>query len=326
MVVEMLNSEGYQIVEADSGDDALALLGSNSIDAFLLDIDLPGRNGIEICQELRAIGRYKLTPIILFTGRGAHDQTVAAFESGCDDVVISDPMNGVVLLRRLRGHIQRTEYLQQLERTRATMSSYLSRRTQQIVAERSETGDLRSPEERNLAILFTDLRGFTAMSEDMEPVALFELVSKMLGHQVNLIHEFGGYVDKFGGDGVMAIFEPDKVVESCLCALRIMESSHLVIPEASKGLWQSGIGIHTGPVVIGNIGTLDHLDYSAIGRTVNLAARLCGHAQGTSVVVSKAVRDAAAGDPRIHFHSERKVDIRGIREQVTVYTLGEDAD
>jgi adenylate cyclase len=113
------------------------------------------------------------------------------------------------------------------------------------------------------------------------------------------------------------------VLQSCLCALRIVESSHRVIPEESQGLWQSGIGIHAGRVVIGNIGTTDHLDYSAIGTTVNLAARLCGQAQATSIVVSKAVRDAAMGDPRVQFHSERQADIRGIREPVTVYTLCE---
>jgi hypothetical protein len=90
-------------------------------------------------------------------------------------------------------------------------------------------------------------------------------VSKLLDHQVKLINEFGGYVDKFGGDGVMAVFDgPNMVVQSCLCALEISRTSHQVIPEESQRLWQSGIGIHTGRVVIGNIGSPDHLDYSAI--------------------------------------------------------------
>ena len=267
-----------------------------------------------------------MTPVILFTGRGAHDQTVAAFESGCDDVIISDPINAVVLRARVRGHIQRTEYLQQLERTGRTMSSYLSRRTQQIVSATSMTGVLPPPEERELAILFTDLRDFTAMAETMDPVSLFKAVSDLLGHQVKLIHEFGGYVDKFGGDGVMAIFEgPEMAIQSCLCALRIVESSHHVIPEEAQERWQSRIGIHIGRVVIGNIGTPDHLDYSAIGTTVNIAARLCGDPQATSVVVSKEVRDAVAGDARIHFYDERQVGIKGIREPKTVYTLIETA-
>jgi adenylate cyclase len=82
-----------------------------------------------------------------------------------------------------------------------------------------------------------------------------------------------------------------------------------------------GIGIHTGKAVIGNIGSPEHLDYSAIGSAVNLAARLCGQAEATSIVVSRAVRDAVANDRRLRFHSERRVPIRGMKEPVTVYTL-----
>ena len=324
LAVESLKGEGYQILEAESADHAAALARMQAVDTFLIHVDLTGRDGIDLCREIRATEPYRFTPVILYTRNGDHDFTVAAFESGCTDVLSAYSMNSGVMLTRLKDHIQRTEHFEQLERTRLTMISYLSRRTLEVVSATSRTGVLPPPEERDLSILFTDLRGFTAMSEEMEPVTLFELVSRLLGHQVKLIHEYGGYVDKFGGDGVMAIFDgPEMVLQSCLCALRIVESSHRVIPEESQGLWQSGIGIHTGRVVIGNIGTTDHLDYSAIGTTVNLAARLCGQAKATSIVVSKAVRDAADADPRLRFHTERTADIRGIREPVTVYTLSD---
>jgi adenylate cyclase len=324
LAFEALSSEGYQVIEAESAGWAMEQARSHSVDAFLLPLDMAGRNGIDICREIRNIEPYKFTPVILFTRNGSHYQTVVAFESGCTDVLDGVAMISDALRTRLKDHIQRTEYFEQLERSRLTMISYLSRRTLEVVTATSRTGVLPPPEERDLAILFTDLRGFTSMSEEMEPVILFELVSRLLGHQVKLIHEFGGYVDKFGGDGVMAIFDgPEMVLQSCLCALSIVQSSHRVIPEESQRLWKSGIGIHTGRVVIGNIGTPDHLDYSAIGTTVNLAARLCGQAEATSIVVSKAVRDAAIGDPRVQFHSERQADIRGIREPVTVYTLNE---
>ena len=326
MAVESLCIDGYQILEAESAACAMEMARSHSVDTFLIHMDMAGRNGIDICRDIRNTEPYKFTPVILVSRNGTHNRTVAAFESGCTDVLGGDSTDFEVLRTRLKEHIQRTEYFEQLERTRLTMISYLSRRTLEVVSATSQTGVLPPPEERDLAILFTDLRGFTAMSEEMDPVKLFDLVSRLLGHQVKLIHEFGGYVDKFGGDGVMAIFDgPEMVLQSCLCALRITESSHRVIPEDSQHLWQSGIGIHTGRVVIGNIGTTDHLDYSAIGTTVNLAARLCGQAKATSIVVSKAVRDAAMGDPRLQFHSERHADIRGIREPVTVYTLSEKA-
>jgi adenylate cyclase len=323
-IVDVFTGEGYRIFEAESAPKAMELAQSHPIDTFLIDADLDSKNGVEVCRELRRTEPYKATPVILCAKSGLHDRTVAAFESGCTDVIVSNPMNADLLRAHVKEHIERADHFENLERTRLRMISYLSRRTLEVVSTSSRTGLLPPPEERDLAILFTDLRGFTSMSEEMDPVRLFELVSKLLGHQVKLIHKFGGYVDKFGGDGVMAIFDgPEMVVQSCLCALRIVESSDLVISDEPQGLWQSGIGIHTGRVVIGNIGSPDHLDYSAIGTTVNLAARLCGHAQATSIVVSKAVRDSASKDSRIRFHSERKVDIRGIREQVTVYTLSE---
>ena len=120
----------------------------------------------------------------------------------------------------------------------------------------------------------------------------------------------------------MAVFDgPEMVLQSCLCALNILENTLLQNSLHPEEIRRVGIGIHTGRAVVGNIGSPDHLDYSAIGRNVNLAARLCGQAEATSIVVSKAVRDAVAGDARLKFHSERRVAIRGFREPVTVYTL-----
>src|SRR2546422_4288734 len=131
----------------------------------------------------------------------------------------------------------------------------------------------------------------------MEPEKLFSLLSACLAEQVELIYEFGGYVDKFAGDGVMAVFDgKDYVRQGCLCALRIMQSARKSDGTGEQRIRQLGIGIHAGRVVIGNIGSPEHLDYSVIGTTVNLAARLCGHAEPMSIVVSSAVRDAVPND------------------------------
>jgi len=177
MVIETLKSEGYQTVEADSAGRALELARSRPIDGFLIDIDLPGKSGVEVSRELRSSESHRTTPIVLYTQSGRHDSTVAAYDSRCNDVIVGDPLNADVLRNRLKEHIQRTEHFEQLERTRLTMISYLSRRTLEVVSETSQTGIIPPPEERDLAILFTDLRGFTAMSEEIEPVRLFELVS-----------------------------------------------------------------------------------------------------------------------------------------------------
>ncbi len=264
---------------------------------------------------------HRNTPIIFLTARNDDDAVEAAFAIGGDDF-IAKPASPAAIRSRLKVRLQRAEYSQRLERLRDGLKQYLSKKTLEVVENLSPTDPAPPPQEQDLAICFTDMRGFTAFSEDAEPNHLFSLVSTLLADQVHIIHEFGGYVDKFGGDGVMAVFEgPERVLQSCLCALSILESARLKHSDLPDEMRRFGIGIHTGRAVIGNIGSPEHLDYSAIGSTVNLAARLCGQAQAMSIAVSKAVRDGAAGETRLNFHLKREVVIRGIKDPVTVYTL-----
>jgi len=320
-LAEVLMLAGYETVEAASGQEAIAVAMNRHIDSFLLDMEMPRMSGVEVCRAIRKLGNYQTTPIIFVTGVEENWGLAEAFDAGADDL-ISKPPNVHVIRARLKGHLQRMEYFQRLERARQVLQQYLSKRTLEVVETTSLTGTLPPPEERELAICFTDMRNFTAFAEEMEPTKLFELVSSLLAEQVDIVHRHGGYVDKFGGDGMMAIFDgPDMVLQSCVCALDMLDSEGIQNAAIAADIRRFGIGIHTGRAIIGNIGSPEHLDYSAIGNAVNLAARLCGQAEATSIVVSKAVRDAVPRDARLVFHSEREVAIRGVREPVTVYTL-----
>ena len=318
---QLLEPEGYEVIQAESSEQVLALANTLHIDAFILDIEMPRMDGIALCRALRGMEPYQSAPIMFVAGSGDESVLTEAFAAGVDDF-LNKPFSAAVVRARLKGHLRRAEYFHRLQWVRRVLKQYLSRRSLDIVESASSTGILPGPQEQDLAICFTDMRGFTAFSEQTEPNRLFSLVSELLADQVKVIHEYGGYVDKFGGDGVMAIFEgSDMVLQSCLCALRILESASVKDSAGAEEMRRFGIGIHTGRAVVGNIGSPEHLDYSAIGSTVNLAARLCGQAEATSIAVSKAVRDAAASDGRMRFHSERHVSVRGIKGQVTVYTL-----
>jgi len=320
-LLEILAAEGQDIMQAESGEQALALATALSVDIFLISLDMPRMNGIALCRELRAIEQYRDAPIILLTQHGA-DLTLDQALAGGGDDFIQKPYTAVTVRARLRIHLQRLEYFKRLDRVRGILKQYLSKRTLDAMENAPLTGELPSPEERDLAICFTDIRGFTAFSEGTEPTRLFDLVSELLAVQVQIIHNYGGYVDKFGGDGVMAVFDgPEMVRESCLCALTMLESAVMKDAISNEEMRRFGIGIHTGRAVVGNLGSREHLDYSAIGSTVNLAARLCGQAEATSIVVSKAVRDAVADYHDLNFHSERRVAIRGFKDPVTVYSL-----
>jgi class 3 adenylate cyclase len=317
-----LEPEGHDVIQAEDGQQAIALAHTLQIDVFLIDVQIPRMNGIDLCRAIRDMDRFRKTPVLLLTGPSDETVLSEALAAGGDDF-ISKPWAPSIVRARIRTHLQRNEYLQRLDRMRRVLKQYLSKRTLEVVEEVSTTGMLPPPEEKDLAICFTDMRGFTAFSEETESTRVFSLISAVLAEQVNLIHEYGGYVDKFGGDGVMAIFDgPEMVSQSCLCALSIIDVAREQRAGGFEQIPRFGIGIHTGRAIIGNIGSPEHLDYSALGTTVNVAARLCGQAEATSIVVSKAVRDAIGSDNRFKFHSERNVPIRGIKEPVTVYTLG----
>jgi adenylate cyclase len=311
---QILEPEGYDILCGDSGQQALALATARQIDVFLLAIEMSDINGISLCRKLREFEQYRQTPIVFLTDISSDVILREALKVGGDDF-IPRPYTPVYVQARVRIHFQRLEYARILKQ-------YLPKPTLAAIDSGSSAGAMREPETRELAICFTDIRGFTAFSEGTEPARLFSLVSELLADQVNIVHDYGGYVDKFGGDGVMAVFDgPEMVLQSCLCALNILESVVEQNSVHTEEIRKVGIGIHTGRAAVGNIGSPEHLDYSAIGSTVNLAARLCGEAKATSIVVSKAVRDTLAQDLRLNFHSERSVRIRGFREPVTVFTL-----
>jgi adenylate cyclase len=315
-VANVISDAGFTPLMAADADSATKMLRSVPIDLFLLDIDLGGTNGLSLCRTIRL--EDEVTPVIFVTG--SDTTTSAAFAAGCDDLV-SKPIEPAVLIARMRGHIQRTDYARQLKRTHEMLEHYVSRRTREVVERAAAGGTIPSTVESEVTVMFTDVRGFTALSEVMAPDSLFTLLSSQLAAQVHLVHEFGGYVDKFGGDGLMAVFDSeDMAARACQCALKIMENANQGTLN-DEGLRQLGIGINKGRAIIGNIGSHEHLDYSVIGTTVNLAARLCGIASPMTIVVAGTVRDAAAEHPRLNFGNKREVTIRGIHEPVVVYSL-----
>lgn len=321
VLAKMLQADGYRVIEAERGEKCLFLSMEKHIDAFLIDLNLPGLDGVEICRRLRAIDRYRFTPMICITVADEELAVGRAFEAGADDF-ITKPINPHTLKARLGGRLQKTEYMREMERVRANLSRYISRRTQTMVEAYSVTGILPTPEEQDVCVLFSDVRGFTQLSQDVDPNTLFNILSTQLGMQVDCVYRHGGYIDKFAGDGIMAVFDSDdRVLEACECALEIMEITRSKTFVDNTRELQLGVGIHSGKALIGNIGSDKHLDYSVIGETVNLAARLCGCAEPMSIVVSEDVRRAVPEQSRLTFTAPCQVNIRGLKHPITVYNV-----
>jgi class 3 adenylate cyclase len=317
---DILTTSEMKVLEADSGEQALQQAQTQAIDAFLLDIRLPDMNGIELCRALRAMPRYRDTPIIFVTAMDQREVLQWSLEAGADDF-IQKPLHAMVLRKRLGNLLQKASYLREAELMNLSLQRYVSPRTEQMARAYATTGRLPAPRREEVCILFSDARGFTEMSQELEPEAVYEILSARLANQVELVYRHGGYVDKYSGDGIMAVFDGEDMVRKCCrCALDILDGARSLSGPLGPGTIEIGMGIHQGYAMVGNLGSEKHLDYTVIGKTVNLAARLCGLAR-QSIVVSQAVRDAAANTPGLAFRSEGPAVIRGFRDPVTVYDL-----
>ncbi len=321
---QMLRNDGFRVLEAPGGEKCLFLAMEKHIDGFLMDINMPGLSGVDLCRRLRTMDRYRGTPIICVTADEEESTLARAFDAGADDF-ITKPVKGVTLRARLNAHLQKNDYLIETQRVRDNLNRYISTRTQMVVEAYSATGTLPAPEECDVTVMFSDFRGFTELSQAMAPAHLFDELSRQLGMQVDTVYRNGGYIDKFGGDGIMAVFDGDEQAwKACRCALDIMDVTRREASRVDHEPLRLGIGIHAGKGLVGNIGSDEHLDYTVIGETVNLAARLCGVAEPMSIVVSDRMVELTREHSTLVFTAPRRTQIRGIRDEVAVYTLESD--
>ena len=168
-------------------------------------------------------------------------------------------------------------------------------------------------------ILFSDMRGFTSASFSNDISDLFDAINFTMRFQSDIIQDFGGYVDSFSGDGLLAVFDhPDGAVNACNAAIQILDYAG-----KNKGkLWESlpiGIGIHHGEVMRGDIGSNSRSTYTVIGSTVNLSARLCGVAKGCQTVVSQSIVDKTG--EYFGFGQPQSVILKGLPGPVSIYPL-----
>ena len=313
----ILESQGYQVDTAERGEKCLFFALEKTYDAILIDINMPGIGGIDLCKRLRELSRYKMVPIIFITSMNEESSLTEAFSVGASDF-INKPVNAVVLAARLKNHLDKKAYYDELEKVRHYLNRYISLRTQRMVEAYSLTGLLPTPELHHVCVMFTDIRGSTELSRTMDLDILFARISRTLGQQVDLVYKHHGYIDKFGGDGLMAIFDGEEaVINASRCAQNIISAESA----DSNSSMPIGIGLHFGPVLIGNIGSDEHLDFSALGETVNLASRICEHAKSMHIDVSQQIVEKIKGIPDFNFGEIDAVMFRGFDEAIMVHSL-----
>jgi adenylate cyclase len=190
-------------------------------------------------------------------------------------------------------------------------------------------------ERRDVSVMFADLSGFTALSTQVSPEALTQLTNRYLAFIVDAVEATGGYVDKFIGDAVMALWgapvgdgaHARHAVHAALAARESIEAARSAARRQGQAGFAVKIGIHSGPAVVGNVGTERRYNYTAVGETVNVAARLEGvpGVYGCAVVVSEQAA-SLAGDALI-FRELDRIRVKGREEPMKIFeALGTRAD
>ena len=222
------------------------------------------------------------------------------------------------------------KYLLERIRRRHTLDVFKKYIAPQVVDELSRTGDFEvhlGGERRDIAVLFVDIRGFTSLSERLEPEEVVEILNEYLKHVTDCILGHHGTLDKFVGDAAMAVFNApfdldDYIYEAVGAAWDISRGAG----ELSKMLMERfgrtvsfGVGVNCGPAIVGNIGCDFRMDYTAIGDTVNTAARLESNAKADQVLVSSEVRKAL-GD-RVEAVSIGEIPLKGKSNKIEVFSI-----
>ncbi len=217
-------------------------------------------------------------------------------------------------------------------------SRYVSPRVMEQMAELSED-ELMRTQRRVASVLFADLRGFTRVCQELEAEEVVQMVNSFLTLAVDAVEKFDGMVDKFVGDEIMAVFGaplsfPDHALRALMAADKMLKSHEMWIEERKKEGFVApgvGIGVSSGEVILGNIGSPSRLDYTVLGHNVNLAARLCSKAGPGEILTVRATHNAAKEGlsfyrgtdpvPRFHFDKRGSIELKNILKPVEVIAV-----
>jgi class 3 adenylate cyclase len=343
-LVRLLVQQGLQADIAADGHAALAQIAAGPPDLVLLDVQMPGPDGFEICRRLKASEATALLPVVLVTALEDHDSRVRGIEAGADDF-LSKPVRREELVARVqtlrRLHDTRKELegrrlaaeVQEKEAIRKAFSRYLSPRlAERVLRDSPRGGDLfRNLSERAAVVaLFADLRGFTRLSETVAVSSIVPMLNEFFTVLTEAVHENEGTVFSMAGDSMLIGFNVP--VPQADATARAVATARAMIqrfaPIAAR--WQSqhgvvvgiGAGIEAGEVVVGNVGAPSFTSYTIIGDPVNVAARLMQTATANEILIGpRAALSLHELLGRWTPLERREVALRGKAEPVEVVSL-----
>lgn len=317
----ILTPAGYTVDAAESGEEALDKVVNDTPDLILLDVMMPKMNGYEVCRRIRENKALPYIPIIYITASELEQKNIIeGLDAGGDDY-IRKPFDIAELLARIISCMRVKALYEELAKTKAELSRYVSLSTLRMVESKITGHEEPLNYDAYVTVLFSDIRGFTQISEGMDPEELFNKLNANIGKQLRVIEKYQGIIDKLSGDEVMAVFEGPEMGDNALgCALEIVHELSESERNGELELSYVGIGINTGPIYLGSLGNESFRDYTVIGNTVNIAARLCGLADKFQVLLTKTSLESVR-QGEFHFQSIGEKMLKGLSKPMEVFQV-----
>jgi adenylate cyclase len=178
-------------------------------------------------------------------------------------------------------------------------------------------------EKRRATMLFCDIRGYTAFAERHDPEAVVEVLNLYFQQQADIVAKHHGDVDKFVGDQIVAVFQDQEMERNAVrCALEIQSATDELGRQHPDWDLEVGIGISTGEVIMGAMGSKNRMDFTVVGDNVNLAARLCSHAAPGQTLLTQSTYEAIADCPEFTAAPLTPMVVKGKRKPLPVYEVG----
>jgi len=342
----VLTSHGYAVTSASSGPEALERVKGDLPDLVLLDIQMPEMNGYDVCRRLRDDPATRFLPVVMVTSSDS-EVRVSAIEVGADDF-ITKPLNQQELLARVRSLIRIKQYHDTIESQAAELTEwnrtlearvgeqveelekmsrlrrFLSPTLAEIILSSGE--DLLESHRREIAVLFADLRGWTAFSVTTEPEEVMGVIREFHAAMGTLILEFEATVGWFAGDGLMVWFnDPLPCPDPAAKSVRMAVAMRGVMTELTSKWRKRGheldfsVGIALGYATLGRIGFDGRYDYGAVGSVMNLASRLCAEAGSGQILVNERV--FAEVEPLVKAEPAGDLTLKGFVKPMSAFRI-----
>ncbi len=339
-VSRILRQEGYQVWVAQDGQEGFRIAQEHRPQLIVTDLMMPVVSGLDMIRMVRASEELQGTPIVLLTAKADEATRIEGTEKGAD-AYLSKPFNDRELLAEVRNLLALKANEQRVVELNTYLTqSVLRRFLPPAMVQRAARGELEldlSPEPRLITTLFSDIVGFTQLSNTLRAPRVAKLLNEYLEAMTHAVFDNGGTVDKFMGDGILAIFgAPEELtaneqVRRAVAAARQMLRSlnelnqrwqaQGIVGENGPPPVQFRCGIHQGSAVVGMFGGSERSDYTAIGPSVNIAARLQEAAKPNSILVSAAVADYLDDDAITRFSP---LQLKGVDETVLTFSVKPD--